>query len=132
MGTALTLCDVEALSYEEAPVNTFLGRIKPVDINVLVGTSRYVKNGTPVEPTAIHYGLGTQDGYCYLRDVRRLEQKGDPLAEGRARLGAAAESAGHWGREKWRNVRNRVQEMGTIGVLPGRVLRRMGLMESSG
>lgn len=128
IATAMEINDVAPITIDHPaspPVNTFLGKTKPLEINVLKGKSRFIKNGSLVKPTAIHYGLGTQDGYCYLRDVNRLEQKGTPMAEVRARVAGRAETSRRWAKRKWRNVRTRVEEMGPIGVLPGRVLRRL-------
>jgi hypothetical protein len=132
IGTALRLCGVEPLPLDSAPVNTFLGRTERVDVNVLDGTSRYVKNGDSVNPSAIHYPIGTQDGFCYLRDVNRLERKGAAAAELWAQVAGRLEAMHRWRRRKWENVRHRVGEMGLIGILPGRVLRRFGIIPELG
>lgn len=132
IGTALALCGIEPLPHEESPVNTFLGRTEPVEINVLKGKSRFVKNGTPVKPKAIHYPIGTQDGFYYLRDVSRLELREAPMTEFRAQLSGALETTRRWMRRKSSNVRNRVREMGPLGILPGRVLRRFGVIPELG
>jgi len=127
--TALTLCGIDPLphSHSSSPVNTFLGRTDPVDLNVLEGKSSYIKRGTFTEPVVVHYGLGTQNGYHYLRDINRLELKEAPAAELRARARAILEYMGYWGRQKLKNIQRRVREMGLIGLLPGRVLRRLGI-----
>ncbi|MCS3940533.1 hypothetical protein GGP84_003185 [Salinibacter ruber] len=128
IATAMEICNAPPVliqAPDQPPVNTFLGRIEPVDINVLKGESHFIKNGTSVAPTAIHYGIGTQDGYCYLRDVRRLELKGGIAAEWRARATARSEAASRWVKRKWQNIEERTEEVGPLGVLPGRLLRRL-------
>ncbi len=127
IATALELCGIEPLPAGSAPVNTFLGRTEPIEINVLEGESRFMKNGEFREPTAIHYPIGTQNGYWYLRDLNRLEVEGTVATEWRARARAVWEYARYWGRQKWDNVQSRVQEIGLIGLLPGRVLRRLNI-----
>jgi hypothetical protein len=127
IATALALHGIEPRPADAAPVNTFLGRTEPIELNVLDGKSRFLKNGTHQEPTAIHYGLGTQNGYQYLRDVNRLELEGAVAGDWRARARAAWEYTRYWGGRKWNNVWDRVEDMGLAGLLPGRVLRRLGI-----
>lgn len=130
IATAMRHCGIDPIplaSPDDAPVNTFLGRTEPVEINVLEGKSRFIKNGTPVESAAVHYPIGTHDGYCYLRDVHRLEFKEQPAAELRARVAAGVEIVSRPMAQKWENVRTRVSEIGPLGVLPGRVLRRFDI-----
>ena len=127
--TAQTLCGTDPIcrEHETTPVNTFLGRTDPVEINVLKGSSTFVKNGILRQPTLIHYPIGTQRGYYYLRDINRLELHDAPAAELRARVWAASEYVRYWGRQKIENTQRRVRKMGPIGLLPGRVLRRLGI-----
>lgn len=78
-----------------------------------------------MEPTAIHYGLGTQDGYCYLRDVHRLERKDKVAREIRARVAGRSEVAHRWVKQKRQNIERRIDKIGMLGVLPGRLLRHL-------
>jgi hypothetical protein len=128
IGTALALCGIEALPLEGAPVNTFLGQTEPVDVNVLQGGSQFIKAGRLREPTSIHFPIGTQDSFCYLRDMNRLELQDSLAAEWRAQLRGRGEAVSRTLRQKWSNVRGRVGEMGILGVLPGRILRQFDLL----
>jgi hypothetical protein len=125
IGTAMELCGADPLPIDSAPVNTFIGETEPVDLNVLEGKSRFIKSGLLREPIAIHYGLNTQEGYLYLRDVRRLELKEKVAAEWRARITGRSEATRRWLERKWQNIERRTEAIGPLGILPGRFLRRL-------
>lgn len=129
IGTAMELCGAEPLPIDSAPVNTFIGETEPVDLNVLEGKSRFIKSGLLREPIAIHYGLNTQEGYPYLRDVRRLELKEKVAAEWRARITGRSEVTRRWLERKWQNIERRTETIGSLGILPGRLLRRLDVEE---
>ena len=139
VGTALVLCGIEPIPHRQNtphgvaffPVDTLLGATKPIEIDVLEGESTYMKEGTVREPASIHYAQNNQAEYCYLKDVNRLELKGAPVGELQARVQAAVEYMGYWGGQKLKNTRSRVREMGPIGFLPGRILKRFGIREGS-
>jgi hypothetical protein len=54
---------------------TAIGMNDKYSINVLGGRSLYVKNGINVEPAIIHYNVGAQKGFTYLREMARTEME---------------------------------------------------------
>ena len=127
MGAALEITGQGAHPTNKAPVNTYLGEVEPVDVNVLDGKSRFIKNGTPVEPSSIHYGVGTQDGWVYLRDICRLELNRHASWPDSVRFLAPALAlymlAMRQLSNKWKILRKRVRKHGPKGVIPRRIVK---------
>ena len=138
VGTALELCNIEPLPHRRStshetsfsPADTLLGATEPVDINVLEGKSTYMKEGTVRKPVSIHYAQNNQWEYSYRRDLNRLELKEAPAGEQKAQVRAALEYLRYWWGQKLKNTQGRVREMGPVGLLPGRVLRQLGVEEA--
>jgi hypothetical protein len=72
---ALEVCGVKTLSFQNGKaMNTIYGQTGNLEnINVLEGQSNYVREGMHTEPIAIHYGVGVQKSFIYLRELYRLE-----------------------------------------------------------
>jgi hypothetical protein len=123
---AMELNSVEMLPWEngKAMCPTF-GEIKGLyGINVLRGRSRFMLYGREVEPVVIQFNMEAQTCYTYLRELRNLElmdRLGIDILHGSIVL---PEYLNNQARYYVRRIRQRVRDLGILGILPERLLRR--------
>ena len=128
---AMSANGVEPLPFNESKImNTAIGYTENLDkVDVRRGTSRYKKNGNWVEPAVIHFNIGMQRSYVYQRELHRLAYEHSFLGSARASILGRAKSIRLEGKRKLDGAESRIREIGLIGMLPGRILRQLNIID---
>jgi len=131
---------VIGMSIEKSKIEmpTFSGKImgkseyeyeKIKHVNVLDGECKHIRKGEQFNPVLIHYNIGRQTSYDYLKQIYMLEGGEGVFSRVNYFSKALLKSNYHDVKSRIKRTKERIDNIGFIGVLPAKILEKVGVME---